>query len=161
MGKKSKAMLLLFGIALFIFTGFKKIDNVDLPSAQPLKNNKVDAGTSNYLNHNQPIPITITMAITGGTFPTFTGPVSTSDNLLPPGDGSMYVSSFGNVFHCIITLITSEGTLTIKEECNKSTFMGQWQIVEGTGAYENLRGNGKVMMPKGFEVLEGVIYWIS
>ena len=73
----------------------------------------------------------------------------------------MFVNSFGNVFHCIITLVTSEGTLTIREECNKTTFMGQWQIMEGTGAYVNLRGNGKVMMPQGFEVLEGVIYWIG
>jgi hypothetical protein len=115
MGKKSKAMLLLFGIPLFIFTGFKKIDNVDLPSVQSFENNKVDAVTSNYLNSIKPIPVTITMAITGGTFSTFTGPVSTSDNLLPPGGGSMYVSSFRNVFHCILTLPTSEGTLTIKE----------------------------------------------
>ena len=71
------------------------------------------------------------------------------------------MNSFGNVFHCIITLVTSEGTLNIREECNKTTFMGQWQIVDGTGAYINLRGNGKVMMPRGFEVLEGVIYWIQ
>ena len=67
----------------------------------------------------------------------------------------MYVNSFGNVFHCIITLVTSEGTLTIREECNKTTFMGQWQIIDGTGAYATLRGNAKVMMPRGFEVLEG------
>jgi len=101
------------------------------------------------------------MTITGGTFPTFTGPISTTGDLISPGQGSMYVNSFRNVFHCIITLVTFEGTLKIREECNKTTFMGQWQIVDGTGAYVNLRGNGKVMMPRGFEVLEGNIYWIQ
>ena len=113
------------------------------------------------LNSGKPIPVTITMTITGGAFPTYTGPITTTGDLIPPGEGSMYVSSFGNVFHCTITLVTSEGTLEIREECNKTTFMGQWQIIDGTGAYVNLRGNGKVMMPRGFEVLEGIIYWIQ
>lgn len=116
--------------------------------------------SNNALSSNKPIPVTITMTITGGTFPTFTGPITTTGDLIPPGEGSMYVNSFGNVFHCIITLVTFEGTIRIREECNKATFMGQWQIIDGTGAYANLRGNGKVMMPRGFEVLEGIIYWI-
>jgi hypothetical protein len=113
-----------------------------------------------YLQVN-PIPVTITMTITGGAFPTFTGPITTTGDLIPPAEGSMYVNSFGNVFHCIITMVTSEGTITIREECNKTTFMGQWQIVDGTGAYANLRGNGKVMMPRRQEVLEGTIAGIN
>ena len=125
------------------------------------KTNSSTGALSSTSNPGKPIPVTITMAITGGAFPTFTGPITTTGDIIPPGEGSMYVNSFGNVFHCIITLVNSEGTLEIREECNKTTFMGEWQIVEGTGAYVNLKGNGKVMMPRGFEVLEGTIHWIK
>ena len=156
-----KSMLLVLGISFVVLSGCKKSDGLVSPSAQPANDNNAsaDAVVSNPLNSGKPIPVTITMTITGGVFPTFTGPITTTGNLIPPGEGSMYVNSFGNVFHCIITLITSEGTITIRELCNKTTFMGEWQIVDGTGAYVNLRGNGKVMMPRGQEVLEGTIQW--
>ena len=156
-----KSVLHLIGVAFIILTGCKKENNSVLPSSTSSSIVTANAVVSNTSKPNKPTEVTITMAITEGTFPTFTGPITTTGDLIPPGEGSMFVNSFGNVFHCIITLVTSEGTLTIREECNKTTFMGQWQIVEGTGAYVNLRGNGKVMMPRGFEVLEGVIYWIK
>ena len=159
MKPKLKSMLFLTGASFIIFTGCKKEDSFVSPSNPTSSILTANAVVSNTSKINKPIPVTITMTITGGTFPTFTGPITTTGDVIPPGEGSMYVNSFGNVFHCIITLVTSEGTLKIREECNKATFMGQWQIVEGTGAYVNLRGNGKVMMPRGFEVLEGIIYW--
>ena len=156
-----KSMLHLIGVSFIILTGCKKEDGSVSPSNPSPSILTANAVVSNTPKSNKPTSVTITMTITGGTFPTFTGPITTTADVIPPGEGSMFVNSFGNVFHCIITLITSEGTLTIREECNKTTFMGQWQIMEGTGAYVNLRGNGKVMMPRGFEVLEGVIYWIG
>jgi hypothetical protein len=158
-----KSMLLPLGISFMVLSGCKKSDGLVSPSVQSANNNIANTNVvvATPLNPGKPIPVTITMTITGGVFPTFTGPITTTGDLIPPGEGSMYVNSFGNVFHCIITLVTSEGKITIREECNKTTFMGQWQIAEGTGAYVNLRGNGKVMMPRGFEVLEGVIYWIG
>ena len=156
-----KLMLHLIGVSFIILTGCKKENSSVLPSSTASSVLTDNAIVSNTSKSNKPTPVTITMTITGGTFPTFTGPITTTGNLIPPGEGSMFVNSFGNVFHCIITLVTSEGTLKIREECNKTTFMGQWQIMKGTGAYVNLRGNGKVMMPRGFEVLEGVIYWIG
>ncbi len=140
----------------------KSSQDETVAQGQLLTNASSSAGVvSTPSNSGKPIPVTITMAITGGAFPTFTGPITTTGDIIPPGEGSMYVNSFGNVFHCIITLVNSEGTLKIREECNKTTFMGQWQIVEGTGAYVNLRGNGKVMMPRRFEVLEGTIHWVQ
>ena len=155
-----KSMLHLIGVSFIILIGCKKEDSFVSPgpSSSILTANAVASNTPEI---NKPVPVTITMTITGGTFPTYTGPITTTGDLIPQGQGSMYVNSFGNVFHCTIALVTSEGTLMIREECNKTTFMGQWQIMEGTGAYVNLRGNGKVMMPRGFEVLEGVIYWIQ
>jgi len=155
----SKSILFLAGISFIVLSGCKKTDG--LVSAPPADYDNVNKAVSVPSQSNQPVPVTITMKITGGTFPTFTGPITTTEDFIPPGQGSMYVNSFGNVFHCVITLVTSEGTIRIREECNKSTFMGQWQIIDGSGAYANLRGNGKVMMPRGFEVLEGVIYWIQ
>jgi len=159
MKPKLTSMLFLAGASFIIFTGCKKEDSFVSPdpSSSIVTTNAV---VSNTAEINKPVPVTITMTITGGTFPTYTGPITTTEDLIPPGQGSMYVNSFGDVFHCTITLVTSEGTLNIREECNKATFMGQWQIIDGTGAYVNLRGNGKVMMPRGFEVLEGIIYWV-
>ena len=154
-------------IALVMLSSCRKeattlpIDETSVQSQLQTNASSRGGAVSTALNSGKPIPVTITLTITGGAFPTFTGPITTTGDLIPPGQGSMYVNSFGNVFHCIITLVTSEGTLKIREECNKTTFMGQWQIVDGTGAYVNLRGNGKVMMPRGFEVLEGIIYWIQ
>ena len=154
-------------IALVMLSSCRKeattlpIDEISVQSQLQTNASSRGGAVSTALNSGKPIPVTITLTITGGAFPTFTGPITTTGDLIPPGQGSMYVNSFGNVFHCTITLVTSEGTLNIKEECNKATFMGQWQIVDGTGAYVNLRGNGKVMMPLGFEVLEGIIYWIQ
>jgi len=127
-----KSMLHLIGVSFIILTGCKKEDSSVSPanpSSSILTANAVVSNTKT----NKPMPVTITMTITGGTFPTFTGPITTTGDLIPPGEGSMFVNSFGNVFHCIITLVTSEGTLNIREECNKTTFMGQWQIAEGTG----------------------------
>jgi hypothetical protein len=156
-----RSMLHLIGVSFIILAGCKKEDGSVSPANPASSILTANAVVSNTSKTNKPTPVTITMAITGGTFPTFTGPITTTGDFIPPGEGSMFVNSFGNVFHCIITLVTSDGTLTISEECNKTTFMGQWQIDDGTGAYVNLRGNGKVMMPRGFEVLEGVIYWIQ
>ena len=161
MKKQLKSLLLLTGVLFIILNGCRKSDGLVSPSAQSADDKNANAVVSSSLNSGKPIPITITMTLTGGAFPTFTGPITTTGDIIPPGEGSMYVNSFGNVFHCIITLVNSEGTLKIQEECNKTTFMGQWQIAEGTGAYANLRGDGKVMMPRGFEVLEGTIHWIK
>jgi hypothetical protein len=35
---------------------------------------------------------------------------------------------------------------------------GSWQIVSGTGAYSNLKGNGSTTMPPNQEAMTGFIY---
>jgi len=159
----------LFAVTfLSVLTGCQKDEQLPSLSNQlsskasvAVKNASADLKVSNQSDRGKPVPVTITMTFTGGSFPTITGPVTTTDNLIIPGQGSMFVNVFGNVFHCVVTIVTSQGTIKIKEECNQSTFMGVWQIVEGTGAYVNLRGNGKVFMPSGAEILEGKIHWIK
>ena len=66
------------------------------------------------------------------------------------------------VAHCFYTFVTPNGTFTAREECTFATdpAQGRWEIVSGTGAYANLRGNGSSLMPgPGVqELFVGVIY---
>ena len=62
------------------------------------------------------------------------------------------VNANGIVFHCVVTLIASDGsgTIIIHQECELATaypYKGRWQIVSGTGAYANVKGNGSLTMP--------------
>ena len=64
-------------------------------------------------------------------------------------------------FHCIYTFTGPQGTITIHEECVFATpaqGQGRWEIVSGTGAYANLKGNGSALMPGNEENWVGVIY---
>ena len=62
--------------------------------------------------------------------------------------------------HCVVTLIASDGTIIIHQECQfgSPTPEGRWEIVSGTGAYVNLKGNGSLLMPDDQEAMTGVIY---
>jgi len=62
--------------------------------------------------------------------------------------------------HCVVTLIASDGTIIIHQECQFGTPTpeGRWEIVSGTGAYVNLKGNGSLLMPDDQEAMTGVIY---
>ncbi len=65
------------------------------------------------------------------------------------------------IFHCVYTFVAPEGTFIIHERCVYSTPLqgqGRWEIVSGTGAYANLRGNGSALMPGNQENWVGVIY---
>ena len=71
------------------------------------------------------------------------------------------INSNGNRFHCLYTFVAPEGTFIIREECVYSTPLqgqGRWEIVSGTGAYKNLRGNGSSLMPGNEEIWKGFIY---
>jgi hypothetical protein len=62
--------------------------------------------------------------------------------------------------HCVVVLVTSDGTITIHQECVFTTNppQGRWEIVSGTGAYANLKGNGSLTMPPNTEAMTGTIY---
>ena len=163
MKKQLKLMLFLVPVSFIISTGCQKRDNLVSPKSKASDVNAM-ASNANASENNKPMPIVITATYNSGKFPLFSGTFVTTDGTIPSGTTTMYVQPIGKlVFHCVITLITPNGNISIREECQFATTpsAGQWQIIEGTGDYVNLRGNGKVMMPPGQEVLEGSIRWIQ
>lgn len=73
------------------------------------------------------------------------------------GTWQMTVTTTGSAFHCINTLISSEGTLVAISHCNNTTMNGVWQIISGTGIYEGMKGNGSLMMLSYGEEWEGTV----
>ena len=121
-----------------------------------------------FTNHKQSIakgkstPVTITAVFDFSTFPDVFGTFTTSGALTISGDAEMVVglNENGKRAHCVVTLSTAEGTITIHQECQFASNppKGRWEIVSGTGAYADLRGNGSLTMPPNTEAMEGVIY---
>ena len=107
-------------------------------------------------------PVTITAAYDFSTFPDVTGTFVTSGALTISGDTTMHIepNENGTRAHCVVTLIAPDGVIIIHQECQFATSppSGRWQIVSGTGAYVNLRGNGSLTMPANQEAMIGVIY---
>lgn len=146
---------LIAGVSFLLFAGFKNAEQAStrLPG---------DVQQVKLLTISHPTPVTITAIFTGGTFPVLTGYFTTSGALDITGDAEMTIGpkAGGKVAHCIVELTTPEGTITIRQECEFSTdpARGSWQIVEGTGAYEDLKGNGSLLMPPNTEAMTGKIY---
>ena len=106
-------------------------------------------------------PVSITGVYDFSTNPAL-GTFTTSGALTISGTTSMLgvPNKNGKIFHCEIVLYATDGTITIHQECQTATspWKGRWEIVSGTGAYVNLRGNGLVLMPPNTEAMTGVIY---
>ncbi len=102
-------------------------------------------------------PVIITATFTETETLTWTGTFITSGALNISGDAIMEIgpNTTGEIAHCTITLIRPNGIITIHEECQFATspYKGRWEIVSGTGAYVNLRGNGSLLMPENEDVL--------
>jgi hypothetical protein len=62
----------------------------------------------------------------------------------------------GATFHCTNNLVSPEGTITALSVCEKTT--GTWRIVDATGIYTGLRGNGTLFMYSSGETWTGKIY---
>lgn len=109
----------------------------------------------------KPAPVTITAVYDFSTFPLVWGTFTTGGALTISGTTSMDVNFLApeKVAHCVVTLIASDGTITIHQQCEFSTVpaKGRWQIVSGTGAYANLKGNGSLTMPPDTELMVGFI----
>ena len=107
-------------------------------------------------------PVTITGTYDFSTFPDVTGTFTTTGALTISGDTTMHIepNENGTRAHCVVTLIAPDGVIIIHQECQFATSppSGRWQIVSGTGAYVNLRGNGSLTMPANQEAMTGVIY---
>jgi len=111
-----------------------------------------------------PTPVTITAAYDFSNFPNVTGTFTTSGALTISGASTMHVDANVNGIraHCVVTLIPSDnsGTIIIDQECQFATSppKGRWEIVSGTGAYADVRGNGSLRMPPNTEAMRGFIY---
>ena len=144
MAKQLKLVLLFAAVSFILFTGFKKGDSASSPKSRP-------AG-----------PVTITAVFDFSTFPDVFGTFTTSGALTVSGPAEMVISPNNNGirFHCIVTLTAPNGTIIIHQECQfgSDPHKGRWEIVSGTGAYGNLKGNGSLLMPPNTEAMEGTIY---
>ncbi len=112
-----------------------------------------------------PTPVTITAVFDFSTFPDVTGTFTTSGALTISGPSTMHVELLNNgtpgqPAHCVVTLLASNGTIIIDQQCQFATSppRGRWEIVSGTGAYANLNGNGSLTMPPNTEAMTGFIY---
>jgi len=115
----------------------------------------------------KPTPVSINAHFDPSGYPDEAGTFTTSGALTISGNATMHVdvNRIGTIAHCVVTLIASDGTGTIKidQECELVTpypYKGRWEIVSGTGAYANLNGNGSLTMPDppDTEDMTGVIY---
>jgi hypothetical protein len=140
--------LLCLCLCIFGLSGFKK-------------------GDLHYTNQNFKVsktrePVTITAVFTVFEGLHWTGTFTTSGALNVSGSAVMDVglNQNGVRAHCVVELTAPDGTITIHQECEFKTNppKGQWQIVSGTGAYANLKGNGSLLMPPATEAMEGYIY---
>ncbi len=130
-------------MAFFIISSFKTI-----PSASASKALNFDGA--------QPITIFATTSSAQGT--TYFGPVTLSGAINASGTYVMPTQLMGMALHCNFMLTLPDGTITIRMNCNMDTFNGVWKILEGTGAYQNLKGGGSLVMPNDTdEVLTGTV----
>jgi hypothetical protein len=111
-----------------------------------------------------PVPVTITATFDFSNFPNVSGTFTTTGALTISGPATMHVDflgTLGTIAHCVVTLIASNGTIVIDQQCQFATSppKGRWEIVGGTGAYANLNGNGSLTMPPPLiEAMTGFIY---
>jgi hypothetical protein len=102
----------------------------------------------------------------GGGYPfpgTFT--MSVDGVVVAAGTVTMEVGSNENGmrFHCLYRFTPTSGpagTFIIREQCAfaPEPDRGRWEIVSGTGAYENVKGNGSALMPGNQENWIGSLY---
>ena len=157
MEKQLTSILLFAGVSFIVFTGFKKDNSV---SSSMVHNTRA----ANSVKTHTPSFVTITGTFDFSTFPDVFGTFTTSGALTVSGDAEMVIglNENGARAHCVVTLTASDGsgTITIHQECafNTPIPQGRWEVVSGTGAYANLKGNGPLTMPANEEAMTGVIY---
>jgi hypothetical protein len=111
-------------------------------------------------HHHRGRQISITAIYDYSTLPNVSGTFTTGGASSATGTTTMQIHLFdnGTKANCVVVLTTSKGTVTIHQQCNLTANYGKWQIVRGTGEYEDLRGHGTLTMPPNTEAMTGVIY---
>ncbi len=89
---------------------------------------------------------------------TYTGTVRAQGAINASGTYVMPTEVIGMALHCLVEITFPDGTVTLRMNCNMVTFNGRWKVLEGTGAYRNLKGGGSLVMPNdNDEILTGSI----
>lgn len=143
----SAALILTCLLASGILTGFKSVNAFTQKAGLSQAEQKKQAVT--FFAHDPVI-------LEDGT--TYTGTISAEGAINAQGENIMYTEVHGMALHCTLIATFPLGTLTIRMNCNMKTFNGRWKILEGTGAYANVKGEGSLIMPNDVdEVLTGYI----
>ena len=130
-------------ISFFMMSSFKAI-----PSAS----------ASNALTLDRAEAINIFATTSSAQGSTFFGPVTVSGAINASGTYVMPTQQHGMALHCLFVLSLPDGTISIRLNCNLVTSYGVWKILDGTGAYQNLKGGGSLVMPNDTdEVLTGTV----
>jgi len=154
---KSTLMLLLAGAALITTSACKK---------DGLQSSKDNSVTESYATKKG--AVTIIAVFDFSTFPNVSGTFTSTGALQLSGNATMNIGPNKNGIraHCVVVLTPDDGsgTITIHQECEFAIAppypenRGQWQIVSGTGAYIDLKGNGSLTMPPLTEAMTGTIH---
>ncbi len=141
MKKQITLLLLLLSASVLLLAGFSNDNHKTLQVAKSVATSKA-----------KPEKVSITMSFTTLVDGVWQGTFTTSGSNALPASGTCTMAAEArgkNGIHCVNTVITEEGTLTINSYCTFSTnpSKGQWHIVSGTGAYADLKGNGSLLMP--------------
>ena len=131
--------------ASFIAAAFLSL--VSLSSFNEKKDYKPDQQLSLQSNRNGPVTIHTSITGVGTDGTTFTGNVSVLGAITASGTFVMQTEMIGMALHCNLVLELPDGTLTIRMNCNMVTLNGRWKVLSGTGGYENVKGEGSLVMP--------------
>ena len=122
--------------------------------------NTLPSASSKSLTFDKGEPITFFGVTSPGAGPIYTGTVYATGAINSTGTFVMPTETHGMALHCIFILTFPSGTITIRMNCNMVTLNGQWHILGGTGAYQNLKGGGSLTMPGDDELLTGTVHGI-
>jgi hypothetical protein len=104
-----------------------------------------------HARYSQPVPIEVAYTkvgplVNGAVVGTFTAESEIFPSGMATGTFTMVPTRLGQALHCTIDLATPYGEINAVMECNEMTMLGNWHIVDASGAYADVTGGGKVDM---------------
>ena len=108
---------------------------------------------------HEPTSVWLTTTTTGGTPNAKIGTFAASPELGTRGTYLMIIVHTGMAFHCTTTFSPySGGQFTTQSNCEMTLLEGQWRVISGTGAYQDLEANGSIIMHPGHEYCIGRVF---